>query len=37
MTILHLFMKDTKKTPRREIEKANRNLADYQERSKGDE
>ena len=35
--LLHLFMKDTKKTPRREIEQAKRNLADYRERSKDNE
>ncbi|MCL2617883.1 MAG: type II toxin-antitoxin system RelE/ParE family toxin [Defluviitaleaceae bacterium] len=32
--LLHLFKKDTQKTPRREIEQAKRNLADYRERSK---
>jgi len=30
--LLHLFKKDTQKTPRREIEQAKRNLADYRER-----
>ena len=35
--LLHHFMKDTQKTPRREIEQAKRNLADYRERSKEDE
>ena len=35
--LLHLFKKDTQKTPRREIEQAKRNLADYRERGKGDE
>lgn len=30
--ILHHFMKKTKKTPKREIEKAKRNLQDYLER-----
>ena len=35
--LLHLFMKDTQKTPRREIEQAKRNLADYRERSKENE
>ncbi|MCL1788400.1 MAG: type II toxin-antitoxin system RelE/ParE family toxin [Defluviitaleaceae bacterium] len=33
--LLHIFMKDTQKTPRREIEQAKRNLADYRERTKG--
>ncbi|MCL2486864.1 MAG: type II toxin-antitoxin system RelE/ParE family toxin [Oscillospiraceae bacterium] len=32
--LLHIFMKDTQKTPQREIEQAKRNLADYSERSK---
>ena len=31
--ILHHFIKKTQKTPRREIEQAKRNLADYRERS----
>ena len=35
--LLHFFKKDTQKTPRREIEQAKRNLADYRERSKNDE
>lgn len=35
--LLHHFKKDTQKTPRREIEQAKRNLADYRERSKDDE
>ena len=35
--LLHLFKKDTQKTPRREIEQAKRNLSDYKERSKDDE
>ena len=35
--ILHYFMKKTQKTPKREIEQARRNLADYRERSKEDE
>ena len=35
--LLHHFKKDTRTTPRREIEKAERNLADYRERGKGDE
>lgn len=35
--LLHCFMKRTRKTPPREIEQAKRNLADYRERSKGDE
>ena len=35
--LLHLFMKDTQKTPRREIDRAKRNLADYRKRSKDDE
>lgn len=30
--LLHCFMKDTQKTPKREIERAKRNLADYEER-----
>lgn len=30
--ILHYFMKKTQKTPKREIEKAKRNLQDYRER-----
>ena len=32
--LLHLFKKDTQKTPRREIEQAKRNLAEYRERVK---
>lgn len=28
--LLHVFMKQTQKTPLREIERAKRNLADYQ-------
>jgi len=32
--LIHHFMKQTRKTPRREIEQAKRNLADYRERSK---
>jgi len=35
--LLHVFQKDTQKTPRREIEQAKRNLSDYRERSKNDE
>lgn len=35
--LLHHFQKDTQKTPRREIDQAKRNLADYKERSKSDE
>ncbi|MCL2350238.1 MAG: type II toxin-antitoxin system RelE/ParE family toxin [Defluviitaleaceae bacterium] len=35
--LLHLFKKDTQKTPKREIEQAKRNLADYRERRKNDE
>ena len=35
--LLHQFMKQTQKTPPREIEKAKRNLADYRERGMGDE
>ena len=35
--LLHHFMKDTKKTPPREIKQAKRNLADYREGSKDDE
>ncbi|MCQ4765655.1 type II toxin-antitoxin system RelE/ParE family toxin [Cloacibacillus evryensis] len=31
--MLHHFIKKTQKTPRREIEQAKRNLADYRERS----
>jgi len=32
--LLHHFRKDTRKTPRREIEQAKRNLSDYKERGK---
>jgi len=35
--LLHIFMKDTQKTPSREIKQAQRNLADYRERSKKNE
>jgi len=35
--LLRQFMKKTQKTPRREIEQAKRNLADYRERSAGHE
>jgi len=35
--LLHKFMKQTQKTPRREIEQAQRNLADYRERGGEDE
>ena len=35
--LLHHFMKKTQKTPKREIEQAKRNLADYRERSKENE
>jgi len=35
--LLHHFMKSTEKTPRREIDKAKRNLADYRERNKDDD
>jgi len=35
--LLHIFQKDTQKTPRREIDRAKRNLADYRERGKDDE
>ena len=35
--LLHVFMKQTQKTPQREIERAKRNLADYQERSEDNE
>lgn len=35
--LLHQFMKQTQKTPPREIEKAKRNLIDYKERSNTDE
>ncbi len=34
--LLHQFMKQTQKTPTREIEKAKRNLKDYDERSLDD-
>lgn len=35
--LLHCFMKQTQKTPKREIEQAKRNLYDYEERSGRDE
>ena len=35
--LLHYFMKQTQKTPPREIEQAKRNLADYKERGKDNE
>jgi phage-related protein len=35
--LLHHFMKQTRKTPPREIAQAKRNLADYRERSKDNE
>ena len=35
--LLHHFVKQTQKTPPREIKQAKRNLADYKERSKDDE
>lgn len=35
--MLHVFMKDTQKTPKREIEQAKRNLADIKERGIKDE
>lgn len=35
--LLHVFMKQTQKTPQREIERAKRSLADYRERRKHDE
>ena len=35
--LLHNFVKKTQKTPRREVDRAKRNLADYRERSKEDE
>ena len=35
--ILHHFMKQTQKTPAKEIRKAKQNLADYRERMKDDE
>lgn len=35
--LLHCFMKQTQKTPKREIEQAKRNLQDYEERSGRDE
>jgi Phage-related protein len=35
--LLHSFMKQTQKTPAREIEQAKRELADYRERSNGNE
>lgn len=34
--LLHVFMKQTQKTPQREIERAKRSLADYRERRKYD-
>ncbi len=34
---LHVFMKQTQKTPRREIERAKRNLTDYQGRKYNEE
>jgi len=37
LILLHHFMKKTQKTPRREIDQAKRNLADYKERSRLDE
>jgi len=35
--LLHHFQKETQKTPRREIEQAKRNLANYKERSEDNE
>ncbi len=35
--LLHVFMKQTQKTPRREIERAKKNLTDYQEGGKDNE
>lgn len=35
--LLHVFMKQTQKTPPREIKRAKKNLADYQERRKNNE
>jgi len=35
--LLHHFMKKTQKTPKREIDQAKRNLADYRERSRENE
>ncbi len=35
--LLHQFVKQTQKTPRRELEQAQRNLADYRERVEDDE
>jgi len=35
--LLHHFVKKTQKTPKREIDQAKRNLADYRERSKDNE
>ncbi len=35
--LLHVFLKQTQKTPSREIERAKRNLTDYQERRKHNE
>ena len=35
--LLHHFMKKTQKTPKKEIDQAKRNLADYKERMKIDE
>lgn len=34
--LLHVFMKQTQKTPQREIERAKRSLTDYRERRKHD-
>ena len=35
--LLHHFIKKTQKTPKRKIDQAKHNLADYMERSKQDE
>jgi phage-related protein len=35
--LLHQFVKQTQKTPSREIDQAKRNLSDYRERNKGNE
>lgn len=35
--LLHVFMKQTQKTPQREIKRAKQNLTDYQERGKHNE
>ena len=35
--LLHMFQKDTQKTPKREIEQAQRNLTEFKERSKNND